>query len=201
VGKSCTAAALALKTVLLSPSLVLMVAPALRQSAEGFRKVLDLYRGLGSPVQATGVSALRLELMNGSRIVCLPGSERTTRGFSPNLIVCDEAARVPDDMFVALRPMLAVSKGRMVCLSSAHAKQGWFFEQWTGNETWDRVCIPADQCPRISKEFLEEERRILGSHFYQMEYECVFQASVDSLFDPDDIMAMVDNELDAYVLE
>ena len=49
---------------------------------------------------------------NGSRIVGLPGKEATTRGFSNvSLLLFDEASRVPDDLFRAMRPTLAVSGG------------------------------------------------------------------------------------------
>ncbi len=58
-------------------------------------------------------SQLKIELANGSRILCLPGEEATIRGFSPNLLVIDEASRVPDDLYRAVRPMLAVSQGRL----------------------------------------------------------------------------------------
>lgn len=33
-----------------------------------------------------------MELANGSRILCLPGKEATIRGYTPILIIFDEAA-------------------------------------------------------------------------------------------------------------
>jgi hypothetical protein len=113
-GKSLVAAALALKTAVLSPgSLTLLLSPSLRQSAELFRKVLDLYRRAGRPVRPLRELALTLELVNGSRVVSLPESESTVRGYSDvALLVVDEAARVSDDLYRAVRPMLAVSGGR-----------------------------------------------------------------------------------------
>src|SRR5579884_3681465 len=100
-GKSQTAAALALRQALLVPgSLVLLLSPTLRQSGELFRdKVLRLFTGLGRPVATTQESALQMTLVNGSRIVSLPGEEQTIRGYSGvALLVIDEAARVPDDL-------------------------------------------------------------------------------------------------------
>src|SRR5262249_40570097 len=76
-GKSSVAAALALRTALLQPgSLVLLLSPSLRQSGELFRKVLDLFNALGRPLAVAAESALRLELNNGARVVCLPGDEK-----------------------------------------------------------------------------------------------------------------------------
>src|SRR5260370_31081190 len=92
-GKSTVAAALAVLTALLeAPALVLLVSRGLRQSGELYRKVLDMYRALGQPVAITQKSVESLELANGSRIVCLPGSEENVRSYSAvKLLVIDEA--------------------------------------------------------------------------------------------------------------
>src|SRR5262249_5097813 len=159
-GKSSTAAALGLHTALCrSGSLVLLLSPSQRQSGELFRKLTGLYEALGRPVRTLARSALRLELANGSRVVSLPGDEATIRGFSGvALLVIDEAARVSDGLYLAVRPMLAVSRGRLVALSTPFGKRGWFHDEWHGNNNWNRVRATADQCPRISADFLEEER-------------------------------------------
>jgi hypothetical protein len=195
VGKSTVAAALALKAALLeAPALVLLLSPTLRQSGELFRdKVLRLWRALGSPLSAAPPTQLTLELSNGSRIISLPGEEGNVRGYSgARLLVLDEAARVPDALYFAVRPMLAVSGGSMVCLSSAYAKLGFFYTEWSGSGPWRRVKVRADQCPRISAAFLEEERRALGHLWYGMEYLCEFGDLVNALFSSEDIEAMVD---------
>ena len=83
IGKSTTAGVLAVHTAVYEPgSLVLLISPGLRQSGEIFRKCLDVYRALGRPVDAEAETLLRLELVNGSRILSLPGTEATIRGFS-----------------------------------------------------------------------------------------------------------------------
>ena len=75
-GKSTTVAALALHRLLtVANSLVLVVAPAERQSHELFRKVLDAYHALGQPVAAIKSNQSELELGNGSRLVALPEIE------------------------------------------------------------------------------------------------------------------------------
>ena len=198
-GKSQTSAALAVRTALLEPgSLILLLSPTLRQSSELFRKVLDLYRRLGRPVPSLRPrdSALRLELVNGSRVESLPGTEGTVRSFSSvRLLVIDEAARVPDSLYFAVRPMLAVSGGSLIALSSAWAKLGWFFEAWVGGADWHRIRVTADDCPRISPEFLREEREALGPRWFQMEYLCEFTDAVDALFTEEDVRAALTNDL------
>src|SRR5208282_1075770 len=99
-------------------------------------------------------------LANGSRIVSLPGDEKNIRGFSGvALLVIDEAARVLDSLYCSVRPMLAVSRGRMVALSTPYGKRGWFHDEWHGAGEWQRVRITAPECPRITAEFLAEEKR------------------------------------------
>src|SRR5262249_37183762 len=163
-GKSTTTAILALHEALYhAPALILLLSPSLRQSQELFRKVIGFYRQLGKPVAPEVENALSLELENGSRVVSLPGSEATVRGFSgPSLLIVDEAARVPDELYRTVRPMLAVSQGRLVALSTPFGKRGWFYEEWRGPNAWERIRITADQCPRLTKEFFDEERPSSG---------------------------------------
>lgn len=197
-GKSQTAAALALKAALLeAPALVLLLSPTLRQSGELFRdKVLPLWRALGSPYRDRPPSQLVLELANGSRIISLPGEESNIRCYSGvRCLIIDEAARVPDALYFAVRPMLAVSRGRLVCLSSAWAKLGWFYKTWTDASDWQRVKVRAYDCPRITAEFLEEERRALGGRWFAMEYEGEFGDAVDSVFRTEDIQAAMAEDL------
>jgi hypothetical protein len=186
-GKSTTVAALALHTALfVRDGLVLILSPSLRQSEELYRKIVSGYEALGRPVAARAMSQTRLELENGARIVCLPASEETIRGFSgPRLLLIDEAARVPDDLYRSVRPMLAVSHGRILCLSTPFGRRGFYYDEWThGGSAWKRVSIGAAECPRITAEFLERERQSLGDSWVAQEYLCSFE-SLEGLVYPD----------------
>jgi hypothetical protein len=203
-GKSTVTAALALRVALLEPpALVLLLSPTLRQSGELFRdKVLRLYNALGRPVATVQETALTLGLANGSRIVSLPGDEKNIRGYSGvSLLIVDEAARVDDALYFAVRPMLAVSRGRLVCLSTPFGKRGWFFEAWTSADSWDRYRIIADECPRITREFLAEEQRALGPRWFAQEYLCSFEDVVDAVFAHEDIMAALSDDVPPLRLE
>jgi hypothetical protein len=197
-GKSTVAAALALLTAFLeAPALILLLSPTLRQSGELYRdKVCRLYNSLGRPVPTIRETALTTELANGSRILSLPGDEGNIRGYSGvRLLVIDEAARVPDELYRAVRPMLAVSGGRLLALSTPWGRRGWFCEAWHSTEPWQRVRVPAEECPRISREFLEAERIALGERFFEQEYRCVFADTVEALFSEEDIIAVQDDSL------
>ena len=130
---------------------------------------------------------LQLTFANRSRVIALPASESGIRCFTAAMVILDEAARLPEPIVAAVRPMLAVSGGKLVALSTAFAKSGFFYEQWTGPEAWERVRVSAGACPRIGREFLEEERRTLGDRWYAMEYLCEFGDDAAAVFSTADI--------------
>jgi phage terminase large subunit-like protein len=135
-GKSTMAALIAMHVALFQAgSLILCLSPTLRQSSELFKKCLTVYRALDRPVKATAETALSLSLENRSRVISLPGSEETVRGYSkPALIILDEAARIPEALYASVRPMLAVSPGgRILMLSTPYGRQGVFWETWTSS--------------------------------------------------------------------
>jgi len=191
-GKSTVAAVMALhEAIYRPPALCLLLSPSLRQSGELFRKVTATLHSLETPPRVAEESQLRLELQNGSRIVSLPGEETTIRGFSGvRLLIVDEAARVPDELYYSTRPMLAVSGGRLAALTTPFGKRGFFYEAWTsGAQSWQRVKITAKECPRIPASFLEDERREIGSWWFAQEYGCEFVETTDSVFLLEDIEA------------
>jgi hypothetical protein len=197
-GKSTTASVLALHRALFYPdSLILLVSPSLRQSGELFRKVQDALKLLDERPRLVEDNKLSMTLTNKSRILSLPGKEQTIRGFSgADLIVEDEAARVSDELYYSVRPMLAVSGGRLILMSTPFGKRGHFFNEWTdGGDTWERIQITATDCPRISPEFLEEERQALGDWWFRQEYMCEFVETVDQVFSYDLVTAAIDEEI------
>lgn len=225
VGKSTAAAALALKTALTeAPALVLIVSPSERQSGELMQKVRAFYDSLYRRSQQRPgrvqtlhetrsldairdsawlsipaklrESALQIHLQNGSRIIGLPGCEATVRGYSSvSLLIVDEAARVKDDLYSTVRPMLAVSRGRLLALTTPFGKRGWFHREWSeGGPEWERIAVRATECPRIPRDFLAGEERSLGARWYRQEYECSFEETVDQVFSQSDIdAALVDD--------
>jgi hypothetical protein len=194
-GKSTVVSALALHSALFTPGgLVLLLSPSQRQSAEIFRKVNDAYNKLKRPIPAIHESQLRLELANGARVVCLPGREETIRSFGGvTLLVLDETARIPDQLYRSVRPMLAVSRGRLVALSTPFGQRGWFYEEWKGDGPWKRVQVTWRDCPRITAEFIAEETRSMGRAWVAQEYEASF-TSREGLVYPDFMDALASRE-------
>jgi|SRR5579863_2806021 len=201
VGKSTTAALLVLHQALAHPgSLIILVSPSLRQSSELFRKFADATNALPDKPEMEVENRLSFEFANGSRVVAIPASERTTVGFSAvDLIVEDESAYVPDNIYRALRPMLAVSKGRYIQMSTPMGKRGHFYQAWSGSKNWERYMVLAEPnqkppatdgrplvfqsgCDRISPEYLAEELEELGPLWFRQFYRAEFVELVDQIF-------------------
>jgi hypothetical protein len=201
-GKSTVSGVLAVATALAEPgALVLVLSPTLRQSGELFRTCLSVYRAAGRPVPPESETALSLTLDTGSRIVSLPGKEGTVRGYSGvRLLIIDEAARVPGDLYASVRPMLAVSEGRLLALSTPFGTRGWWYEAWRSEEPWERYEVPATTCPRISPAFLAEERDALGEWWFEQEYLCRFLDAQSQAFRREDIDRAFDEEVEPWAL-
>jgi hypothetical protein len=196
-GKSSMAAVIALHRALYHPgSLILCLAPSERQAKELFAKVTDFYRELHGAVPAHSDRKLGMHLANGSRIEALPGSERTIRGFSgASLLILDEASRVDDGLYFAVRPMLAVSGGALIMLSTPAGRRGVFFEEWTEGVGWERFEITVEDVPRISSAFIEEERRALPARIFRQEYGCSFEDVDDAVFAYEDVAGALDSDV------
>jgi hypothetical protein len=83
--------------------------------------------------------------------------------------------------------MRAVSRGRLILISTPNGSRGYFWEQWESGRDWERYKISADQCPRISQEFLDDERVHMGETMFQQEYFCHFTQAADQYFRTEDI--------------
>lgn len=197
-GKSTVTAAKAVhQAYTAAESLTLVVSPSARQTAEFLRKAGEFVRRLKVRLKGDGDNELSLLLPNRSRIVGVPGNESTVRGFSAvSLLLVDEAARVDDDLYLAARPMLAVSNGTLWLMSTPCGKRGFFYETWVkGGPEWERVRVPAEECPRIGRAFLEEERRTMGERWYRQEYQCEFVNRVGGVFDREVVERAITREV------
>ena len=190
-GKSTTVAVRAVHQAVHHPhSLTIVASPSGRQSGEFVRKAGAFLRALGIPARGDGDNEISLALPNGSRIVGLPGREATIRGFSNvSLLLIDEASRVPEELYQAVRPIVAANPDAAIWLmSTPNGRQGFFYDEWSqGGPEWTRVETPATPCPRIRPEFLEEERRHVTDQVFRQEYLCEFLAADFAYFDPEAI--------------
>ena len=187
-GKSTSTAARGLWEAMYHPgALVLLLSPSQRQSAELLRKVKSLLPPFKERIRIASETALQLELGNGSRVLSLPGDPATIRGYSaPSLVIVDEAAQVKDILFDAITPMLAVSDGTLLLLSTPFTRRGFFYTEWErGGTDWTRFEIPVGRgSSRISETFLSRERARMGAKTFAQEYECRFGDSDEDRKNP-----------------
>jgi hypothetical protein len=198
VGKTTAATAAVAHEALYRPgSLSLILAPTERQACELLDATRDLLIRAVPTLDATTNSATEVELSNGSRIIALPSDPRTIRGYPANLLVIDEAAFVDDDVFHAAVPMLLVTRGRIVALTTPNGPRGWFHQAWTkGGDDWQRIEIPNSDCPRVLPEELEKAKRQLPGPKYASEFECAFTDAIGAVFPYDHILAAQDPALE-----
>jgi len=177
-------------------SLTIVVSPSARQSGELVRKAAGFASRLGITPKGDGDNEISLQFPNGSRIIGLPGTEATVRGFSAvSLLLVDEASRVSDELYMAVRPMLAVSGGAVWLMSTPFGKRGFFWETWEhGGADWERIRVTGAECTRIPAAFLKEEKATMGERWFRQEYGCEFVDSVSGLFDRDSIEGAISDE-------
>jgi hypothetical protein len=192
-GKSTMSSLICLHTALFRPgSLSLIIAPALRQSQENFRKIRGFIDQLSNVPGFDESTKLSLQFDNKSRILCLPGGNegKTIRGFSrPDVIVEDEAAQCSDELHYAIMPMMATYPDcRYVMASTPFGQRGHYYKIWNENQTWEKHVLRASQNPRISKEYLEEMKATIGPYMYSQEFCCEFVASETQLISHESIM-------------
>jgi hypothetical protein len=145
-------------------SLSVVACPAQRQSAEVVRKVMAALAQLEIKLKVDNVYGIELE--NGSRVLALPSSDDSNRGLTVDgWIVADEAARVPVDLFSALRPMRARRpQARFAMCRPPGAGSIHFWNDWASEDPcWIRLQATVDDvCGLYTAEQLEQDRRALG---------------------------------------
>lgn len=199
-GKSTVSAAMALyRATYFHDTLVLVLSNTFRQAEETFRKIKKGLPFVTRFKKLTYETQTMLEFSNGSRIVALPAKQESIRSFSSvSLLIIDEAAQVSDEVYKTIRPMLAVSQGDIVALTTPFGKRGWFYEAWTNSDRWYKVKVTARDCPRITDEFLEEEIKEVGEWWVNQEYFCKFVDTESQFFTHQDVIDSIDSDLKVF---
>jgi len=127
-------------------------------------------------------------LNNGSVIYSLPTGRTGAyiRCYSVDFLIADEAAFIPEPVWVAVLPMLAVSRklrgfGWEISISTPFGKGGHFYEIFTDEDyqTWH---INAEDCPRIPKPWLQKMKTRLSAMEYAQEIRGEFVDEFNQFF-------------------
>ncbi|MCC6856588.1 MAG: hypothetical protein IT189_11085 [Microbacteriaceae bacterium] len=190
VGASTSASALAVHTVRYHDNVnAVIVSPSLKQSTEIATRARAGLKRLGERLVQDSTSLLKLA--NGSRIISLPGTARSVRGWTARLLILDEAAYIEDETFAAARALVATG-GRLVVQSTPADETGAYHAIVTGDDPgWARINVPSASVPTIDPSFLESERLALGPDVYAREYECAFAKGGATLFTVERINSLV----------
>ncbi len=195
-GKTSVASLLALHLAWFVPkSLIIIISYIKDQAAEAYRKIETFQSIMEDRPPDIEHSKVSMAFANRSRILILSGKEGSVRGYSPSLIIVDEASRVPDETYFSLRPALAVSGGSLMLVSTPKGRRGFFYHEWKSGEEWERYEVTAWQCPRISDEWLRAEREKIGPLWFGQEYECKFIETSNYMFDPELFKLSVSSEV------
>lgn len=113
----------------------------------------------------------KLTLTNGSVIHCLPTglSGYGIRGYTIDLLIADESAFIPEEVWTAVTPMLAVTRGNIILLSTPFGKGGFFYRCFS-DPTFTSFHISSEECPRKNQEFLDQEKARMTTLQYAQEY-------------------------------
>ena len=122
----------------------------------------------------------RIRLKNGSEIYCLPTGKTGAyiRGFTIDFFIPDEAARIPNEVFIAVEPSLLASKkkrnlGWIIALSTPKGAEGWFYDV-CHDKDFLQIHITSEKCKRLSQKELKKKKKKLTALQYGQEYLAEF---------------------------
>src|SRR5579884_201366 len=199
-GKSTSTAAAALHEGAYVPrSKTIVISPSARQSNLLLAKVEELAAKAGVKTRPHHGDDPGL-LLPAGELLALPGAEATTRGFDRcTWLIVDEAARVPDSLFYSARAYLATTNGRTWLLSTPFGRRGFFYSEHESGR-WNVTRVAAADCPRISAEFLAEQKSSLPPAWFAQEYCCEFTSVEHGVFDHDLVLQSVTSEVEPLCL-
>ena len=171
----------------------MIVSPSDRQSLEHMAVVQEHHNRLKVGQMQADPTKHEMTFANGGRILALPNSPSKIRGFRKvRLLIIEEAAFVPDEVYNAIRPVLAVGGGQTLLISTPNGQQGFFYEEWLKSNwckhriSWRDVGNHADGRMRLTPEWIEAERKKPGVNVIQEYLDCApgeeFQVAQYSFF-------------------
>ncbi|WP_170571168.1 terminase large subunit domain-containing protein [Ruegeria atlantica] len=203
-GKTSVLAARAVEELHVPESLTICIAPAERQS-----KIIA--REISRQLRKTYLNTIRpnqteIEMSNGARVVALPGSSDTIRGYSAvSCLIIDECAFLKAEMgddeglIASVLPML--TKDGQVFFSSTPAGRDNYFARLfidddgrprKGDDV-HRIVVRGTDIPRMSDK-VERMRRIMSATKFRQEIECELLADGQAYFAMDVIEAATSKE-------
>jgi phage terminase large subunit-like protein len=201
-GKTTTIALKAVKFALSTPkATILITSPSLQQSMIMFNRIQNLITNSPLRLRVTRATRTTIAFDNRSEIIALPASENQLRGYTANMIICDEASFMPEELITnIIFPMISVTQGYAVFLSTPWGRNHFFYKAFM-NPTYSVHRVKSSENPQITAEFLEEMRLNMTEQAYKLEYEAEFVEAANSFFQQDLIRQCVVNDQPVELIE
>ncbi len=168
---------------------VLIISPTQRQSDEFLLRVAGIYRGMSEAPRLKRDNQSEMGLANGSRVVSLPGSAGTVRGYANiKLLVIDEAAYVEDEVFASVLPMVG-SDGQIIALSTPWGQRGWFWGlvDEAPRNGWEKHRVTVHDSAQYDAARIAEVRAAVGSFVFASDYLAEFTDTSEQMFGTEDV--------------
>lgn len=157
-----------------------ILSPTLSQSRKLFEDIVKMMRGIG--IDKSNETLLTIKFSNGSQILFKSAEQRDNlRGFTvSNLLLIDEGAYIPDDIYDTILPLCDVHKAQIVVASTPRMRQGRFYEYWNAGLDPTRKRFKSftyedyDTTEVLDNETLEDYRRMLPKNQFMTEYLGLF---------------------------
>jgi len=172
VGKTTTIGAKVTKYAAENPNKkTLIISRTQKQSGYLFDMVKQLLFAAEIPLLDEPTET-KAKLKNGHIIYSLPSgwTGAGLRFLTAHLIIVEEAAYIPDEVFTAVRPMGATTNAQVIMFSTPFGPSGFFFNCWHDDQ-FRRYDVSSEDCKRIPLEFLKAEKQRMSKIEYQREYE------------------------------
>ena len=143
-----------------------------------------------------------LELENGSKILASATSSSAVRGGSYNIIFLDEFAYVPNNIaeqfFSSVYPTISSGKTSKVMMVSTPHGMNMFYKMWNDAENGRNSYVPIEvhwsEVPGRDEKWKLETIKNTSEQQFNVEFECEFLGSVNTLIHPSKLKALSHNE-------
>lgn len=198
-GKSMIVAAIVLKALMqaekVKPIRIWIVAKSYNLTDKVFRRIVEWYFKI-HPSQTASVKERpfpQLRTVDGSFVECRSAEDPDgLRGEELDLLIVDEAAILPRNIWELLQARLLSRAGKSICISTPFG-QNWFWEEYLkAQEDKAGFNFPTNDNPEYRENTLwsspdkikrlEELKQELPSKVYQQDYEASFLPDAASVF-------------------
>lgn len=160
--------------------IIIMILDFLERTDKG-----KIHKGKKKPTKST------ITLTNGSKVIARPvgNTGDSVRGFTGDILIVDEASRMPELMWIAAKPTLLTTGGKIWMCSTPHGKTGYFYECFINKNNRFKVFhISSEEVIKnrpvsegwtkerkeASIKILEEEKEDMSELRYSQEYLGLF---------------------------